>query len=177
MIGRELTGNGVLLVPMGPEHVTERYLSWMSDPLVTQYLESRFDAPTLEGLAAFVQAAATAPDSYMFAILLRESGEHVGNIKLGEISRHHLRGSIGIIIGEPSAWGRGVATEVVELLSRWAFDELGLVRLSAGAYAANVGSIRAFEKAGFVVEGTLTGNVVLADGTRGDGVMLGRVAG
>jgi len=176
MIGHELVGVQTVLVPMRQEHVTEQYLAWMRNPAISQYLESRFQEHTIDGLVAFVESAAESANSYMFAILLRDGGEHVGNVKLGDVDTHHLRGMIGIIIGEPSAWGRGIATEVVEMLSRWAFEELGLRRLAAGAYAVNVGSIRAFEKAGFIVEGTLRSNVVLADGSRADSVLLGRSA-
>lgn len=38
------------------------------------------------------------------------------------------------------------------MVADWAFAELGLYKLTAGAYANNIGSIRAFIRAGFEIE-------------------------
>lgn len=59
---------------------------------------------------------------------------------------------IGYWVGEPY-WGKGVATRAVDLLARYAFDELGLVRLYAGVFEYNRGSMRVLEKNGFIKEG------------------------
>lgn len=173
MISEDIVGDQVLLTPVGEEHVTDRYLRWMADPQVTRYLESRFAASTLGGLSAYVQSMRASPDNYFFAIVERDTGEHWGNVKVGPVNRHHGNASIGIIIGEPSAWGRGVATETLRLLSHWAFATLGLAKLTAGSYASNVGSVRAFEKAGWSIEGRQLSQVELDDGSRDDTVILG----
>lgn len=175
MIAPDIVGDQILLTSVDEAHVSERYLGWMANPEVNRYLESRFTVPTLVDLGDYVQSMRESPDNYFFAIIERASGEHWGNVKLGPVNRHHRTASIGIIVGEPSAWGRGVATETIGLLSRWAFDELGLAKLTAGSYAVNGGSVRAFEKAGWRVEGLQRGQALLADGTRGDNVVLGLV--
>ncbi|MDT7828218.1 GNAT family protein [Pricia sp. S334] len=59
---------------------------------------------------------------------------------------------IGYWIGEPF-WGQGIATQAVGLLTRYAFDKLVLVRLYAGIFEYNVGSMRVLEKNEFVKEG------------------------
>jgi len=173
MIAEDIVGDQIVLTAVGEPHVTERYLRWMSDPQVTQYLESRYSVPTLSDLGEYVRNMRESTDNYFFAIVERATGEHWGNVKLGPINRHHLNASVGIVIGEPSAWGRGVATETLSLLSRWAFAQLGLSKLTAGSYSANGGSVRAFEKAGWAVEGRQLSQVQLADGTRDDTVVLG----
>ena len=58
--------------------------------------------------------------------------------------------SVRILLGDKNCWGKGYATETIEVLTEHAFGVLGLHKLTAGAYAENVGSIRAFEKAGFL---------------------------
>ena len=173
MIADDIVGEGVLLTALGEQHVTDRYLRWMNDPRVTQYLESRYSPATLPGLADYVRSMRESTDNYFFAIVDRQTGDHWGNVKLGPINSRHLSASVGIIIGEPSAWGRGVATETISLVTRWAFAEVGLAKLTAGSYTANQGSVRAFEKAGWIVEGRQASQVVLDDGTRGDTVVLG----
>jgi len=176
MIPHDITSPRLTLTAIDERHVGQRYLAWMTNPAVVEFTESRFSSPTIDDLRSFVAGSRASTDSYMFAIEITETGDHVGNIKLGPVNSHHKRGAIGIILGEQSAWGRGIATEAVTALSSWAFDELGIEKLIAGIYAANLGSVRAFEKAGFAVEGRQVDEVILADGTRGDALILGRLS-
>ncbi|PRI12336.1 GNAT family N-acetyltransferase [Leucobacter massiliensis] len=53
----------------------------------------------------------------------------------------------------PSAAGQGFATEAVEALLRLCFEELGLRRVEAGAFAANEPSWRLMERVGMRREG------------------------
>lgn len=156
------------------DDVTERYVAWLNDTRVNQYLESRFDEHTLESVASFVEQFEV-DDAHVFAAILERPAErHIGNIKLGPIDSHHRRGDVGIMIGEPDAWGKGYATEAISALTVFAFRELGLERLSAGAYAVNRASVRAFERAGWEVEGRLRSHASVADG-RIDCLILGCV--
>jgi len=173
VIADEIRSERITLRILDDSHVGDRYLTWMNDLDVIQYLESRYSPASLEGLASFVTSMRESPDSYLFGIMSNETGEHLGNIKLGPINSHHLRGPVGVIIGERSAWGRGIATEAVAALSGWAFDSLGLRKLVAGSYTDNVGSTRAFEKAGFRIEGHQLQEIIKVDGTRGDVFVLG----
>jgi RimJ/RimL family protein N-acetyltransferase len=173
MIAADIVAERITLTALDDSHVTERYRRWMNDPRVTQYLESRYSTLSLDDLRGFVTAMRESAHSYFFAIMDRTTGEHVGNIKLGPINEHHLRAPIGVMIGEPDAWGKGIATEAVTAISGWAFTALGLRKLVAGSYADNVGSIRAFEKAGYRIEGRQVSEVIKTDGTRGDAITFG----
>jgi len=176
LIPPDLTSERLILRAIDEADVGERYLSWMTDSAVVEFTESRFLTPRLEDLRRFVIDCRASSHSYMFAIVVKDTNEHVGNIKLGPINPHHGRGAVGIIIGEREAWGKGFATEAVMALSDWAFDSLALHKLIAGIYAVNLASVRAFERAGFVIEGRQIDDVLLADGTRGDTLLLGRVS-
>ena len=59
---------------------------------------------------------------------------------------------LGFWIGEPF-WGKGIATKAVELTIRYAFDELKLVRIYAGVFEYNLGSMKVLEKNSFKKEG------------------------
>jgi ribosomal-protein-alanine N-acetyltransferase len=172
MIAENINADRLVLSILDASGVGDRYLSWMTNPLVVRYLESRFEAPTISGLGDFVEQMRKSKDSYFFGIFV--ANEHVGNIKLGPVNLHHSRASMGVIIGEESAWGKGIATAAIQALTNWAFDTLGLHKITAGSYAENLGSIRAFEKAGYEIEGRLRNEVVLVDGTRSDTILLGK---
>lgn len=64
------------------------------------------------------------------------------------------RAEIGYWVAKPY-WGHGIATDAVRALSRWAFEELGLVKLTAWIFAFNQASARVLEKSGFEQEGYL----------------------
>jgi [ribosomal protein S5]-alanine N-acetyltransferase len=171
----ELEGSRIRLRTLRVEDVTERYVGWMSDPLVTQYLESRHAPSSAERVREFVATTHADPDQHLMAILLLEGDEHIGNIKLGPINRIHGTADIGIIIGEQAHWGKGYATEAIGLMTEHAFATLGLLKLNAGCYAPNEGSARAFEKAGWTREG-LRRRQYLSDGARVDEILVGRAA-
>jgi [ribosomal protein S5]-alanine N-acetyltransferase len=169
-----LESEQLLLRPVTIDDVGPAYLGWMNDPEVNQYLESRYVEQTLDSLADFVRSV-LADERNVFAAIVRKSdGVHVGNIKLGPIDQRHRTGDIGLVIGERSAWGHGYATEAIAAITAFAFEELGLQKVTASAYGANMGSVRAFEKAGFEREGVRRSQFQSGD-RREDGVLLGRV--
>lgn len=174
MITKQIETPRLILCCLEADDVSERYRAWMSDPAVTQYLETRFEEPTIDSLAAYVRRMRDSKDSYFFGMFDRTSREHYGNIKVGPISVIHATASIGLIIGEKKAWGHGFGSEAISSLSEWAFDHLTLAKLTAGSYGLNRGSIRAFENSGFVIEGIERSQVQLADGSRDDVIILGK---
>ena len=64
------------------------------------------------------------------------------------------RGSVGYWL-LPEARGKSFATRSVQLISRWAFGELGMARLSVSIQPSNDRSQRVAERSGFVKEGIL----------------------
>ncbi len=138
---------------LDPDRVTSAYVDWLNDPEVNQFLESRFVVQELDGVRRFVAAQLADEKALFLGVHSKTLDRHVGNIKLGPIDRHHLLGEVGIMIGDREAWGRGVGSEAIRMLADIAREELGLRKLTAGCYASNKGSAKAFERAGFTIEG------------------------
>ena len=166
--------NGVQLFVLRPEHVTDAYVSWLNDPEVNRYLESRFMTHTADSTRAYVAATLASADYLFLGIRSTALDRHVGNIKIGPLSRQHRTGEVGIIIGDKGAWGRGIATAAIRAMSDVARRELKLRKVTAGCYASNAGSQRAFEKAGYVVEG-IRPQQFLLDGKPEDLVIMGQI--
>jgi len=151
--GYFLQGERLYLREVRPEDVTERYHRWMNDPDVTRFLECRFYPNSMEKLKEYVASRLGDRDNVLLAMVLQEEHRHIGNIKLGPIDWIHRTGDIGLLVGERDCWGQGYATEAIRVLTDYAFGTLNLMKLTAGAYDPNQGSIRAFQKAGFQIEG------------------------
>ena len=77
-------------------------------------------------------------------------------------------------LSPPFARGRGIATDALKLLTRWAFDQLGLQRLQLKADPDNAASQRVAEKAGYQREGLLRSSFVVR-GRRSDSVLYSRL--
>jgi len=168
----KLQGARIYLRPVAVTDVGARYLRWMNDPEVTQYLEVRFSPQTIDSIRDYVVAMAAKNDEPFFAMCLNESGEHIGNIKLGPINSHHRTADLSLVIGEKPWWGKGIASEAIGLVTRHAFETLGLRKLKAGCYAGNEGSAKAFERCGWTREGLQRGQA-LSEGRETDVILLG----
>ena len=148
-----LDGECISLRPLRVEDVGPHYVRWMNDPEINRFLESRFRSWSHDDLVVFVRDHAGRRDAFIFAILEKASGRHVGNIKVGPVASAHGTASVGLLIGERSCWGKGYGTDAIRLACDYSFCTLRLRRLTAGAYATNTGALAAFRKAGFAVEG------------------------
>jgi len=164
----------LLLRTLTPEDIGDRYLSWINDPDVFQYLEVRFTEQTIGSLRDSVSQFNDSEDNLFLGIFIKEDGTHIGNIKLGPINPHHQSAPIGIIIGDRNHWGKAYATETIQALTEYAFRALNIHKLFAGCYSSNEGSRRAFLKVGFEEEGRLR-EYWLCDGERQDEILLGLV--
>nr|AGC71659.1 ribosomal-protein-L7p-serine acetyltransferase [uncultured bacterium A1Q1_fos_2386] len=143
---------------------------------VWQNLRDGFPHPYTEDDARrWVTHAAGQPDPQsVFAIVKDE-------LVIGGIGVHRLdkdpvyrdTAELGYWLAEPY-WGRGLMTQAVKAVTRYAFDELGLFRLEAGVFGWNVSSARVLEKAGYSLEGRLR-KQVYKDGQRLDVLLYSRL--
>lgn len=168
-----LQGEQIFLRRLSENDATQDYVDWMNDPEINQYLESRFYTQTIESTKAFINSV-TNDNNYQFGIFEKETGKHIGNIKVGSINHFHKYADVGFLIGDKSYWGRGIATEAIKLITEFAFKTLGLHKVIGGAYAPNKGSIKAFLKNGYQQEGNKKSQY-LCHGEYVDDIIFGKV--
>lgn len=167
-----LVGERVSLRLLTPNDCSDVYVRWLADPEVNQYLETRWTEQTIADLRSFVKAAAADANTYLFGIFGNDEHRHVGNIKVGPVNRNHLYASVGYFIGDRTVWGKGFARDAVRQAVSFAFTDLGLERVHAGAYAANKGSIKVLMACGFQQEGVRR-QMVKVSGGRDDVIEFG----
>jgi len=81
------------------------------------------------------------------------SGDTIGTVSLTEINDYHKLADLGIVIGDKSYWGKGVASEVIKTLVEYAFENLDIIRINAETEADNVVISKVLEKVGFKQDG------------------------
>ena len=128
---------------------------WVNDAGVTRYLSTRFWAPqttvdTQEFLSRMMQSSHNA---YNFVIADAADGRYIGQLDMFRVDWRLRQGEIGMVIASAEDRGRGLGTEALQLLARFAFETLGLERIELEVHIQNAAAIRCYEKAGFVLEG------------------------
>lgn len=175
-IRERIEGRNLVLEPFDKSFITDRYVSWLQDPEVTKFLgRSREEPQSRETATEFVESFEGPVEKYMWAIVPRSVGDAVGTCTLYNIDRYNGLAEMGLLIGEKDYWGKGTSDETIELLAAFAFDRLGLRRLTAGSSAKNLGMNFTFKKLGFTLEGRLRESMRVGD-TFGDGYRWGLLA-
>jgi len=135
--------------------INENYLNWFNDPEVTQFLEIMGRDLSKEIVINYIHKGRKTKSYYMYAICLKENKKHIGNLKIGPINHKHKVSDLITVIGDRNYWGKGLAVESIKIGTDLAFKKFKIRKLSAGIYSGNIGSIKAYKKAGFIVEAKL----------------------
>jgi len=117
-------------------------------------LRDRFPHPyrRADGIR-FLRAMKEADPETAFAIAV--DGDAVGGIGFmlhEDVDR--ASAEIGYWLGEPF-WGRGIVTDALIAVTKYAIETHGLTRLFAVPFAHNTASCRVLEKAGYLLEARL----------------------
>ncbi len=89
---------------------------------------------------------------YHLGIELKITGQIIGMIGMMKISQKHRHAETGYWLGK-SYWGKGYAGEALRLMLKFGFEQLKLVRITAGVMHPNLASARMLERVGFKLEG------------------------
>lgn len=90
--------------------------------------------------------------SYTFVIQEKQSQLPIGLFGLNLKPKRYQGGEIWYTI-HPSFWNKGYATESVNSVLEFCFEELKLHRIQAGCAVDNLASLKVLEKAGMTKEG------------------------
>jgi RimJ/RimL family protein N-acetyltransferase len=160
------------------------YFSWLDDQETTRWMQRGIYPNTMDDMRAYLASMQQGGNMFLAIIkkpehvdrLVKPSlkEKHIGNISLSNLHPTFRTAEISIIIGVKKSRGNGYGTEAINLIVNHAFTRMNLNRLQAGTVVKNVGSIRAFEKAGFQKEGILK-QVYYCEGEYQDIVIMGLI--
>jgi [ribosomal protein S5]-alanine N-acetyltransferase len=169
----QIIGDKVLLRCIEMEDCTDTYVRWLNDSDVNKYLETRWTKQDIESVKKFVAETIASENSILFAIIIKASNKHIGNIKIGPVNRNHLFADVSYFIGDRNSWRKGYAKEAISLAIGYGFRQLGLHKICAGYYASNNGSAKALERNGFQVEGVFPSMLMNTENQWEDAVRVG----
>ena len=149
--------------------------SWFNDPELARLLgrtRKISGAEHKEWFSGLRQRA----DCVYFAIETEGEGRYIGNIWLWGVDTFHRKAELRILIGERDCLEKGIGTEAIKLLCKYGFNNMNLNKVFAYIHATNQRARRAFEKAGFEVEGILKEDRCI-EGQFTDVYLLGKLHG
>src|SRR5688500_11392438 len=123
----------------------------------------------------FFQLRMLSTDALAYCIAELPSWRLIGFTTFSSLDSDNGSVLFHITIGERDAWGRGLGTEATTLMLEHAFGRLGLHRVGLSVFSYNLRAIRAYEKAGFRMEGRLR-EAISRDGRYWDEVQMGILA-
>jgi diamine N-acetyltransferase len=142
--------NGVELAPLRPAD-SDALFEWINDRELV-VLNAPFRTVSRAEHDAWFDDIRDRDDVRIFGI--RHDDRLVGSCQLHSIHPVHRSAELQIRIGARDAQDRGVGTTAVQLLLRYAFEELWLHRVQLRVFATNARARHVYEGAGFRVEGT-----------------------
>ncbi|WP_149084076.1 MULTISPECIES: GNAT family N-acetyltransferase [Microbacterium] len=161
------------LVPLGLEHLDGTW-SALQEPEVLR-LTGTHAHFTREGVESWLRTLAERDDRADWAILRRDDGIHIGEVVLSDLDEDNASAGFRIALAAPRWFGAGYGTEATRAVLRHAFDTVGLHRVELEVYAFNPRAQRAYEKAGFTVEGRRR-HALRWDGQWIDAIVMGVLA-
>jgi [ribosomal protein S5]-alanine N-acetyltransferase len=153
MIAQVMIGTPRLrIVPFGERHLTADYVGWLNDRELMRFSEQRLRDHTAESCRTYWQSFEGTP--HHFVAIERKQGDpaYIGTATVYVDSQFDTA-NIGILIGDRSAQGQGLGSEVWTGLMYFAFERLGVRKVEAGALAVNERMMRVFEKVGMRRDG------------------------
>jgi len=147
-----LKGHSISLTEPKPED-SPILFGWINDPEIV-----RFNAPFRPvGHASHEAwfASLNRDPSRVFFAIRAGGGKLIGSLQLVDIHPVHKSAELIIRIGMEADRGKGLGTDALKTVLAFAWNDLNLQRIWLRVFADNQAARRAYEKAGFVVEGTM----------------------
>jgi ribosomal-protein-alanine N-acetyltransferase len=154
------------------EEIDERIMSWFNDDSLMQYYTNSKTAISFDTLVDAIKKGRQDGNNFTYGIYYKENGLCIGTLKIGPINHSHKISDLVVLIGDKNYHGRGLAIEAIRLGNTIAFEQHGIRKLFGGMYASNQSSVKAYIRAGWVIESILHGHY-LNNGANEDRIEVG----
>jgi RimJ/RimL family protein N-acetyltransferase len=140
-----------------------RLTSWTAKPMRRAAVERLFED----------RERSSIDDS--FAVHWEGEDEPAGVISLTNISEANASADLSVIVGDEKDRDRGLGTEAMRVILRYAFEDSGLNRVGLSVFEFNEPAIHTYEKLGFKREGQLR-QAIQRDGSFHDAILMSILA-
>jgi RimJ/RimL family protein N-acetyltransferase len=138
----------------------DQLINWINtEELLINWAGSLFSFPLTQSSMEWYLGNTNNPeksDALIYRVVEAASGETIGHISLGGISRKNRSARISrVLIGEENNKGKGYCKQMIKAVLKIGFEELQLHKVSLGVYDFNSSALKCYQAAGFTIEGTM----------------------
>lgn len=141
-------GEDYLVRPLRERDVTDEYVGWLNDPDTTRYLTRASATATIASQRRYVRTIARSVGDAIFGLFAARQ-RLVGTSGVQRLPPHGDGPWLGVLIGPREYRGHGLGTVFIWTVAHMVFRHFGVRAIYAGIERSNVGSQRAFFKAGW----------------------------
>ncbi len=150
----DLTGRKIRLRAIRHDDL-EPIRAWINDPEVTRGLLVGRYPMTEETERQWIEEKMKVSSSETLYTIETLAGDYVGGISLFQIHPVEHHAELGIVIGDKLQWSKGYATEAMELIIEFGFNQLNLNMIYLAVVLFNTRAAALYKRVGFVEEGRL----------------------
>ncbi len=145
-----INGDKIVLTPINYDDCQD-FVNWRNSDFIKSKFIYRKDI-TVEEQKNWIKDKVETGQVAQFIIWDKKDNNKIGCVYLQNIDNIKHDCEFGILIGAPDYVGGGRGSEAAKLIIRYGFNELGLDNIYLRVLADNKRAIKAYEKAGFVME-------------------------
>ncbi|UWQ95890.1 GNAT family N-acetyltransferase [Rhodobacteraceae bacterium M385] len=146
----------VSIQPLKVSDINDEFVSWHqnTDGHLDYYTGSQRSI-SKDDLIAWVSTAKS--KNTFFYMIMVDGTNPVGTVKIGPVDTKNKTSDLVCLIGSRSYLGKGLASRAITIANNEAFENHDIRRLHGGMYEDNIASIKAYCRAGWVIEGRMSG--------------------
>jgi diamine N-acetyltransferase len=127
-----------------------RFVQWLNDVDVLEYFGQAIPLSLWQEQKWYEDML---QDPRTFSLAIEFEGLHVGGAGFTQIDGRNSSAEVGLFIGVPDLWDRGLGYDVVRTLLRFGFEQMNMNRIYLRVFADNARAVHLYEKLGFQHEG------------------------
>ena len=168
----EIKCRNIVIKPITIDLITPKYLSWLNDSEINQYLEIRNTISTNESVIDYINQIRNKTGCEFFAILINDT-EHVGNFTLTCFNHNIGYAQYGLMIGDKRAQNLGIGGLASIMIAEYLFTFDEIRKIEPYIISANERSWKTAETVGYLREGVLRQHDKLMNGDFTDTYLYG----
>lgn len=160
----------IKLVPLMEKDINDEFVTWHKANHTSYYSSTKREFSRDELISDF-NTGRKDNNLFYYGIHHIADDKMIGTLKIGIINHVHKLSDMVVLIGDSNYLRKGIAVEAIILGNEIAFRKHDLRKLSSGMYKNNIGSVKAYLRAGWVIEGVLRNHYVF-DGEEQDRILV-----
>ena len=158
------------LINLKESDINEEFVEWHNKEHSKNYTASRRKFTKNNLLEEYFDGIEQR-DLYQYLIHHKQDKKNIGIIKIGPIDINHKKSDLVAFIGNEQYLRKGLGSEAIKLGNQLAFNKFNIRKVHGPIIRSNIGAIKVYLKADWVIEAILKGHY-LVDGKTEDAVLV-----